>query len=130
MAAKGQSSAEKFSRWGITASNLREHLEEMPHVAADLAEMDRLIAEARALESQQEAIRGQAREVTAQLNELAKNGEKLRSRLRSHLQARFGPTSEALLKFGFRPRRTPRRKPDTDTPETKAGTPAPVPTNP
>ena len=46
MAAKGQSSAEKFSRWGITASNLREHLEEMPHVAADLAEMDRLIAEA------------------------------------------------------------------------------------
>jgi len=60
MAAKGQSSAEKFSRWGITASNLREHLEEMPHVAADLAEMDRLIAEARALESQQEAIRGES----------------------------------------------------------------------
>ena len=124
MAAKGQSSAEKFSRWGITASNLREHLEEMPHVAADLAEMDRLIAEARGLESQQEAIRGQAREVTAQLNELAKNGEKLRSRLRSHLQARFGPTSESLLKFGFRPRRTPRRKLGTDEPEAKPGTPA------
>jgi hypothetical protein len=127
MAAKGQSSAEKFSRWGITASNLREHLEEMPHVAADLAEMDRLIAEARALESQQESIRGQAREVTAQLQELAKNGEKLRSRLRAHLQAKFGPTSESLLKFGFRPRRTPRRKPDTDAPETKTGTPASAP---
>ena len=124
MAAKGQSSAEKFSRWGITASNLREHLEEMPHVAADLTEMDRLIAEARALESQQESIRGQAREVTAQLQDLAKNGEKLRSRLRAHLQARFGPTSESLLKFGFRPRRTPRRKPGTETPETKNGTPA------
>jgi DNA anti-recombination protein RmuC len=127
MAAKGQSSAEKFSRWGITASNLREHLGEMPHVAADLAEMDRLIAEARALESQQEAIRGQAREVTAQLQDLAKNGEKLRSRLRAHLQARFGPTSESLLKFGFRPRRTPRRKPATDAPEAKPGTPAPAP---
>jgi hypothetical protein len=39
-------------------------------------------------------------------------GEKLRSRLRSHLQARFGPTSEALLKFGFRPRwrRSPARR--------------------
>ena len=127
MAAKGQSSAEKFSRWGITASNLREHLEEMPHVAADLAEMDKLIVEARALESQQEAIRGQAREVTAQLQELAKNGEKLRSRLRAHLQARFGPTSESLLKFGFRPRRVPRRKPGTDAPEAKPGTPAAAP---
>ncbi len=132
MAAKGQSSAEKFSRWGITASNIREHLEEMPHVAADLTEMDGLLTQARTLESQQEAIRGQAREVTAQLKELAKSGEKLRSRLRAHLQAKFGPTSEALLKFGFRPRRTPRRKPDPDAPETKPGTPvpAPVPSNP
>ena len=124
MAAKGQSSAEKFSRWSVTASNLREHLEEMPHVTADLAEMDGIIAEARTLESQQEALRGQAREVGAQLRELAKNGERLRSRLRSHLQAKFGPTSEALLKFGFRPRRTPRRAPSTEVPKT----PAPVTT--
>jgi hypothetical protein len=118
MAAKGQSSAEKFSRWAVTASNLREHLEEMPHVAADLAEMEGKITEARALESQQEAIRGQAREVTAQLKELAKDGEKLRSRLRSHLQAKFGPTSESLVKFGFRPRQTPRRAPSTQAPKT------------
>ncbi len=124
MAAKGQSSAEKISRWAVAASNMREHLEEMPHVATDLAEMDAVIAEARTLESQQEAVRGAAREVTAQLQELAKNGEKLRSRLRAHLQAKFGPTSESLLKFGFRPRRTPRRKPGTDTPETKPGRPA------
>jgi chaperonin cofactor prefoldin len=120
MAAQGQSSAEKFSRWAVTASNIREHLEEMPHVEADLAEMDGMIAEARTLESQQEALRGQAREVTAQLRELAKNGERLRSRLRSHLQAKFGPTSESLLKFGFRPRRTPRRAPSTEVPEKPA----------
>ena len=130
MAAKGQSSAEKFSRWGITASNLREHLEEMPHVAADLAEMDGLLTQARTLESQQEAIRGQAREVTAQLKELAKSGEKLRSRLRSHLQAKFGPTSENLRKFGFAPRRIPRRTRVTETPAPGTGTPAPADTTP
>jgi hypothetical protein len=117
MAAKGQSSAEKLSRWAIAASNLREHLEEMPHVAADLAAMDGMIAEARALESRQEDLRGQARAVSAQLRELAKDGEKLRSRLRSHLQAKFGPTSETLLKFGFRPRRVPRRTRGTDAPK-------------
>ena len=120
MAAKGQSLAEKLSRWTVTASNIREHLEEIPHVAGDLAVMDGMVTEARTLESQQEAIRGQAREITAQLRELAKEGDKLRSRLRSHLQAKFGPTSENLLKFGFRPRRTPRRKPSTEAPETPA----------
>lgn len=117
MAAKGQSLAEKFSRWGVTASNLREHLEEMPHVAADLAEMDQRVAEARELESRQEALRGQAREISGELKALAKEGEKLRSRLRAHLQAKYGPTSEALRKFGFAPRRTPRRTRVTETPE-------------
>ena len=117
MAAKGQSLAEKFSRWGVTASNLREHLEELPHVAADLAEMDQMVVEARALESQQEALRGQAREINSKLKELAKEGERLRSRLRAHLQAKFGPTSEALRKFGFAPRRTPRRPRVVEAPE-------------
>jgi chromosome segregation ATPase len=128
MAAKGQSFAEKLSRWTVTASNLREHLEEMPHVAPDLEAMDKMISEARALESQLEGIRGQAREVGARLQELAKDGEKLRSRLRSHLQAKFGSTSESLVKFGFRPRRTPSR---TRTPEEPAPEgPGPVITKP
>lgn len=120
MAAKGQSFAEKLSRWSVTVSNLREHLEEMPHVAPDLGEMDRMVSEARALENQQEALRGQAREVSARLQELAKEGEKLRSRLRSHLQAKFGPTSENLLKFGFSPRRIPRRARTPQAPEKPA----------
>jgi len=126
MAAKGQSLAEKFSRWSVTASNMREHLEEMPHVTADLEAMERMVAEARALENQQEALRGQAREVSAQLQALAKDGEKLRSRLRSHLQAKLGPTSEGLVKFGFRPRRIPRRSraPETPDPQGPADTAA------
>ena len=40
---------------------------------------------------------------------LARDGEKLRSRLGAHLQAKFGFTSEALVKFGFKPRRIPHR---------------------
>lgn len=130
MAAKGQSLAEKLSRWGVTASNLREHLEDMPHIAADLSEMDRMVSQARTLEGRQEELRGQAREIGGQLKELAKEGEKLRSRLRAHLQAKFGPTSESLLKFGFRPRRTPRRTRSTETPAPGTGTPAPAGTTP
>ena len=128
MAAKGQSFAEKLSRWGVAASNLKEHLEEMPHVTPDLEAMDKVISEARTLESQLEALRGQAREVGAKLQELAKDGEKLRSRLRSHLQAKFGPTSESLVKFGFRPRRTPRHTPAEEKPAPEG--PGPVVTKP
>ena len=128
MAAKGQSLAEKLSRWEVTASNLKEHLEEMPHVAPDLEAMDKALSEARTLESQLEAIRGQAREVGARLQALAKDGEKLRSRLRSHLQAKFGPTSESLVKFGFRPRRTPSRTRTEETPPPES--PGPVVTKP
>jgi chaperonin cofactor prefoldin len=128
MAAKGQSLAEKLSRWAVTASNLKEHLEEMPHVAPDLEAMDKAISEARALESQLEDIRGRAREVSAKLQALAKDGEKLRSRLRSHLQAKFGPTSESLVKFGFRPRRTPSRTQAPETPGPEG--PGPVVTKP
>jgi hypothetical protein len=135
MAAKGDSSAEKFSRWGVTAVNIREHLAEIPHVAPDLEEMERKLFRARELEGLQESLRGQAREITAELIQLARAGEKLRSRLRSHLTAKFGATSETLLKFGFRPLRPPRRvrvvekpvaqdppspKPRTETPDKPA----------
>jgi hypothetical protein len=109
MAAKGDSSAEKFSRWGVTVVNVREHLEELPHVAPDLEEMERKLIRARELEGLQESLRGQAREITAELIKLAREGEKLRSRLRSHLVAKFGATSETMVKFGFRPLRPPRR---------------------
>jgi hypothetical protein len=127
MAAKGDSSAEKFSRWGVAANNMREHLEEMPHVLPDLEDMERKLTEVRTLESRQEELRGQAREITAQLQKLARDGEKIRSRLRSHLQAKFGPTSETLVKFGFRPRRFPRRarvveKPAPETPPSPTAT--------
>jgi hypothetical protein len=126
MAAKGQSHAEKFSRWGVAVTNLKENLDEMPHVAPDLAEMERMLNEARGLESRLEDLRGQSRELTAQLRELAKSGEKLRSRLGANLHAKFGFTSETLVKYGFRPRRIPRRRPATEKPVPEEPTPAPT----
>lgn len=124
MAAKGHSYAEKLSRWGVALATLKEHLEEMPHVAADLAEMERLLTEARALEVRLEDTRGQAREINVRFREITKEGERLRARLRSHLAAKFGATSESLVKFGFRPLRVPRRRPVIVVEEPKAPPPA------
>lgn len=110
MAAKGHSFAEKFSRWDLALTTLKEHLEEMPHIAPDLEELERLLTEARALEVRQEDMRGQARETNVRIRELTREGERLRSRLRLHLQAKYGATSASLVKFGFRPVRLPSRR--------------------
>jgi hypothetical protein len=108
----------------VAAVNIREHLEEMPHVGPNLEEMEQKLTQVRGLESQQEELRGQAREITAQLKKLASEGEKVRSRLRSHLQAKFGPTSETMVKFGFRPRRFPRRVRVVEKPASQTPSPA------
>ena len=50
MAAKGSASSAKFSRWGVAVSNLQQELAQMPHIASDLEEMERLLAQARELE--------------------------------------------------------------------------------
>jgi hypothetical protein len=121
MAAKGQSFAEKFSRWGVTVSNLKDQVEAMPHIAPDLTQLEQMLAQARELESRQEDLRGQVRELNAQLRDLTKGGERIRGRLRASLQGKFGFTSDALVKFGFKPQRIPRRvkiveKPAPETP--------------
>lgn len=116
MAARGHSHAEKFSRWGVSVTNLKESLDEMPHIAPDLTEMERMLTEARGLESRLEDLRGQSRVLNAQLRELVKTGERLRARLGANLQAKFGFTSESLVKFGFRPRRINRRRPAAEKP--------------
>ena len=117
MAAKGKSFAEKWSRWGITISNLKEHAGDMPYLTDDVTQLEQMLTQATDLASKQEDLRGQAREINAKLRELTKAGEKARSRLGANLNGKFGFTSETLVKFGFKPRRLGRRtKTDPTTP--------------
>jgi hypothetical protein len=121
MAAKGKSYAEKWSRWEITISNLKEHAGDMPYLTDDVTQLEQMLTQARDLASKQEDLRGQAREINAKLRDLTKAGEKARSRLGANLNGKFGFTSETLVKFGFKPRRPPRRtktveKPAPETP--------------
>ena len=109
MAARGQSLAEKFSRWEVLITNTKPGVTEMPHMGGDLAELEQLLGQVRALESQQEDLRSQARAITARIRELARTGEKVRARMRANLNGKYGFTSETLVKYGFRPRPINRR---------------------
>ncbi len=110
MDAKGQSTSDRLGRWTVTVTNTKEHLDEVPYLADDLAAMEEKLAKARALESLQESLRSEAQATSKTLREVVSEGEKLRARLGAGLRAKYGFTSETLIKFGFRPRRIPRRK--------------------
>ena len=126
MAVTGHSLSERFSRWQVLASNLKE-VGANPHVAEELAELDGLLAQARVLQNQQEHFRAQAREATAQLEAIAGQGDKVRGRMGAILQGKLGFDNDALIRFGFKPRRPPRRKPKKETPQ-PTPTPEPTPT--
>jgi hypothetical protein len=109
MAARGQSLAERFSRWQVLVNNLRD-AEGFAHVGEELATLDRLLGEARALENRKDELRSQVRAINAQLLALARNGDGVRSRVGSNLHGKFGTTSEELIRYGFEPRRVTRRR--------------------
>ena len=114
-----KSSAERTTRWDVLVSNLKPNLPDMPHVADDTKKLDDMLTQARALETQQENLRSQARKASAELKQVLREGDKLRSHLGSNLKGKFGFTDETLVKYGFRPRSTAvrrRKKTDPTTP--------------
>lgn len=125
MAAKGQSLAEKLSRWELLVTNSK--LDPQPHLAADLASLEALLTQGRAIESRQEALRSQARALNTELRKIGAQGEKLRARLGASMQGMLGFDSNELVKFGFKPRKPPVRK---RKPAPEPETPAPAPPDP
>ena len=121
MAAKGQSKAEKFSRWEILLTNKQSEEAEPPYVMADLAELANKLTEVRVLESRQEDLRSQARELVSRIKTMAREGEKIRGRIGANLRGKYGFESETLVKYGFKPRptvirRRPKAKPAPEVP--------------
>ena len=109
MAARGRSFAERFSRWQVLVNNLKD-TEGFGHVSDELANLERLLGEVRTLENQKDDLRSQVRVINARLASLAREGDGLRSRLGANIQGKFGRASETVIRFGFEPRRFPRRR--------------------
>ena len=115
--------SKKITNWDLTNTNVKPHLAEMPQVQPLQVELEAVIAEGRALDSQQEVARSQARDLNNQRLDIEKRGENLRRRIASHLRGTFGFTSEQLIQFGVnpRPRNTRRKKAEgKPAPETPA----------
>jgi len=111
MAARGFSFAEKMSRCSVMATNTRQNLSDVPYLADDVTELERMVGEGRVLESRQDELRSQSQDNTKKMKALVSQAEKLRARLGAGLQSKYGFGNEVLLRFGLKLRRPPRRKP-------------------
>lgn len=104
----------RINNWQLLNDNVKPHLAEMPQVQPVAAELETVIAEARAIDNEQEIARGRLRELTRMRQDAEKKGENLRRRLASFLRGTFGFTSERLIQFGVNPQPTKTRPRKTD----------------
>jgi hypothetical protein len=117
--------AKKITEWELLSANLRPHLAEMPFLQGLVDELDALIAQARALDSEQELVRGRLQVIVHKRQEAEKQGERLRGRATAHLKGSFGFASDDLVQFGVRPVkgvRGPRKTKSVETPTTPPAT--------
>lgn len=110
MAATGKSLAERISRWGTLVNNLGRSIDAWPHLAEEVAELEAMLTTAYALSARQDALRAEAQENTATLNDIANRADKLRNQIGAGIRSKLGFTSEMLIQFGFRPRPTGGRR--------------------
>jgi regulator of replication initiation timing len=121
MAAKGQSYAEKHSRWQVLITNSKPGVTDMPYIETDVTALEQKLGDVRALESKQEDLRSQVRDLVKQVQTATREGEKIRNRLGATLKGKYGFQSDALVKYGFKPRpQNIRRGANKPTPETPA----------
>lgn len=119
---KTQQFANRITNWEMFISNLRPFLPELPFLQPILTQMEAVLTEARDLDSEQEVARGRLQEIVHRRQDLEKLGESLRSRAAAHLKGTYGFSSDSLVRFGVRPRKTGPRGPR----QQPAPTPAPA----
>jgi len=105
MAAKGQSYAEKHSRWQVLITNAKPGVPDMPYIETDVTALEQKLGDVRALESKQEDLRSQVRDLVKQIQTATREGEKIRNRLGATMKGKYGFQSDTLVKYGFSPGR-------------------------
>lgn len=118
--------AQITSECQLLKTTLEPLLAELPHLTPEHGELETFLADVRSLDSRQQELTGQLREVVRLRREAEQRGQDLRSRVAAQLRGKLGFKNEQLLKFGIPPRRkVARRKTGTPNGETP-----PAPSNP
>jgi chromosome segregation ATPase len=106
--------SEKTTRWEHLLSTFANAPDLMTITEAERSDLENLLTRAKQLEAQQDALRAQSSELSRQRQEIDLQGEEIRRRLDTMLKGKFGSKSNKLKEFGLMPRRSPRRKPESE----------------
>ena len=87
-------------------------VEEMPHLAGDLEDLEAVNKEVAVLLARHAQYVAKTREITKKLRSLAKKRDNLRGRLGAGIRSKHGFDGAALIQFGFTPRRSKRHLED------------------
>jgi hypothetical protein len=112
-----QSFAEYIRRWERFNNALKPLLPDLPYLAADQADFEALVTEAKGLDDQQKLLRGKVQDATQQRRVVFLKGIDLHERLATQLKGKLGLRNQNLVGFGLRPRKVPKRR-KTDSPDT------------
>jgi hypothetical protein len=115
---------EKISNWKVIHTNLQPHLGEMQHLQPIGTELQTLIAQAEALDSEFELARQQKTVLATRRKQIVQQADKLRGRAAAHLRGSFGYTSEQLIGFGISPLKIVKRRSKKADPAKTAATQA------
>ncbi len=113
--------------WQLVNDALKPLLEQYPHLSEEQAQMEKLIADARMLSTEQERLRAQLQGTTRRRRESEELGQKLRGRILAQVKGKLGFESELLLEFGIAPRRKRVVTKKKGKPIVPATPPAPTP---
>jgi hypothetical protein len=94
----------QLSRWEVLNTNLKTHLDLLPHLQPGQLELEQKIAEGKVFAAQQSQLTAALREVIVRRQDLEKATNHLREFLDSGLRHAFGTTSQKLHEFEIRPR--------------------------
>ncbi len=107
--------SEKTTRWESLLTSLST-APDLAHTEAERTELTQLLSQAKQLEIQLNGLRAQASEVTRLRREVDRQGEEIRRRLDTTIKGKYGQKSNKLKEFGLMPRKSPRRKPESEGP--------------
>jgi hypothetical protein len=119
--------ADMFRNWEKLLNSSNENAALLPGFEPFRDALVKLLADTKALKSEQESFAGNRQTVTQQVKATAKAGWKAARQLRSFVKAHLGPDSEQLVQFEIQPiRKRPRKTkviqvlvPAAETPETQ-----------
>src|SRR4051812_36076017 len=113
--------ADVLTDWEELLEAVRRSPDLLPDVEEDIALLEGLLAQARALKARQNELAALRQEVTQRLNAEMGRGKETAIGMRSTIRGKIGPRNERLVQFGIAPLRKRRRPVRSRPPEKPQG---------